>query len=635
MSTTIPITRSTRQVTLEASAAQTVFTFNAGPVWDTADLVVQRKIWPANRFTTITTGFTLAQTGSPAGATGATCTFSVAPRPTLGDAAVQIRIVSRRVHERETDVSRAGRLHTPSLETEHDKITTTLQELRRDVDQNDTDLRAELEDVVLGQIPDGSLPDTKLEDMPAGTVKANLSGDADVPGNVSVAALLAALAAFVGDAGAGGTKGVVPAPAAGDAAANKFLAADGTWKVGGVADGDKGDITVSSSGTVWNIDAGAVGTAEIADAALTAAKFPAALDTVALPAIRKRLRNLPDLLDYGGYSDMTAAMDAAHTAAASEGFRRILIPSGSWTQATAPANIEHGLLYDGEDRSSTIVNVDHTGSAFRFTGALSGGGGVRNVFFQISGSTNALAAVRADGNNLGYAPDGLEIDNLWITYQSTGRWSYGLYFDGAPRGQAIVSGTISGTPTATFTASGASYGTNQFANGLRQVRMTSGTASGQFRTIVSNTSNTITMASAFSPNAASGDTFVVETVLYGIRNYRVSRITTFGTSTDALYIRNARAASFREILCNGVGGVSRISLIGNTSGVSERNDGVDFAGLIFGELLINNTNALNGFCTPQAGFSAGAGITNSGLAVPAAYQSAGPSTPPISGLTLY
>lgn len=34
---------------------------------------------------------------------------------------------------------------------------------------------------------------------------------------------------LVGDAGAGGTAGLVPAPAAGDAAAGKFLKADGTW----------------------------------------------------------------------------------------------------------------------------------------------------------------------------------------------------------------------------------------------------------------------------------------------------------------------------------------------------------------------------------------------------------------------
>lgn len=43
--------------------------------------------------------------------------------------------------------------------------------------------------------------------------------------------LKAGLAAFVGDSGSGGTKGVVPAPAAGDAAAGKFLKANGSWAV--------------------------------------------------------------------------------------------------------------------------------------------------------------------------------------------------------------------------------------------------------------------------------------------------------------------------------------------------------------------------------------------------------------------
>lgn len=43
----------------------------------------------------------------------------------------------------------------------------------------------------------------------------------------------AALDAFVGDSGSGGTKGLVPAPSAGDAAAGKVLGAGGTWVAGG------------------------------------------------------------------------------------------------------------------------------------------------------------------------------------------------------------------------------------------------------------------------------------------------------------------------------------------------------------------------------------------------------------------
>ncbi|MGZ2484261.1 hypothetical protein ACVITL_002784 [Rhizobium pisi] len=41
----------------------------------------------------------------------------------------------------------------------------------------------------------------------------------------------AILNAVVGDSGSGGTKGLVPAPASGDAGAGKFLKADGTWTV--------------------------------------------------------------------------------------------------------------------------------------------------------------------------------------------------------------------------------------------------------------------------------------------------------------------------------------------------------------------------------------------------------------------
>src|SRR3990167_1097855 len=48
----------------------------------------------------------------------------------------------------------------------------------------------------------------------------------------SIAALVADdYPTMVGDAGAGGTKGAVPPPGVGDAAAGKFLKADATWAV--------------------------------------------------------------------------------------------------------------------------------------------------------------------------------------------------------------------------------------------------------------------------------------------------------------------------------------------------------------------------------------------------------------------
>lgn len=76
------------------------------------------------------------------------------------------------------------------------------------------------------------------------------------------------LDAVVGDSGSGGTKGLVPAPAAGDAALDKFLKADGTWatpSTGVSVDHDaltQGAVTVSSfrlGGTATTISTPAAG----------------------------------------------------------------------------------------------------------------------------------------------------------------------------------------------------------------------------------------------------------------------------------------------------------------------------------------------------------------------------------------
>lgn len=56
------------------------------------------------------------------------------------------------------------------------------------------------------------------------------------------------MATMVGDSGSGGTKGAVPAPSAGDAAAGKFLKADGTWAV--PAGGGSGCTTSGSANQI-------------------------------------------------------------------------------------------------------------------------------------------------------------------------------------------------------------------------------------------------------------------------------------------------------------------------------------------------------------------------------------------------
>lgn len=72
--------------------------------------------------------------------------------------------------------------------------------------------------------------DFVFESITAATANEGISVDATDPANPTISGV-----AFTGDSGSGGQKGMVPAPAAGDAAAGKYLSAAGTW--GAVAAG--------------------------------------------------------------------------------------------------------------------------------------------------------------------------------------------------------------------------------------------------------------------------------------------------------------------------------------------------------------------------------------------------------------
>lgn len=78
------------------------------------------------------------------------------------------------------------------------------------------------------------------------------NGGVDVAA-VSPTAATALLDDLVGDSGSGGTKGLAPAPASGDAAAGKFLKADGTWTAptaGGAMTQIQKITTTGSAGTI-------------------------------------------------------------------------------------------------------------------------------------------------------------------------------------------------------------------------------------------------------------------------------------------------------------------------------------------------------------------------------------------------
>lgn len=89
------------------------------------------------------------------------------------------------------------------------------------------------------EVADGAITNAKLADMEAARIKGRASGaGTGIPTDLTGTQATVILDVMVGDAGAGGTKGLAPAPGAGDAAAGRFLKASGAWAVPDQLSGD-------------------------------------------------------------------------------------------------------------------------------------------------------------------------------------------------------------------------------------------------------------------------------------------------------------------------------------------------------------------------------------------------------------
>lgn len=109
-------------------------------------------------------------------------------------------------------------------------------------------------------VPDASFTNAKLANMATQTIKGRTTAGSGAPEDLTATQATAILNNFVGDSGSGGTKGLVPAPAAGEGAAKEYLTADGTWsnelKAWGVFSGTDGSTVAARNLTCVRDSAG-------------------------------------------------------------------------------------------------------------------------------------------------------------------------------------------------------------------------------------------------------------------------------------------------------------------------------------------------------------------------------------------
>lgn len=242
------------------------------------------------------------------------------------------------------------------------------------------------------------------------------------------------LSSFIGDSGTGGTKGLVPAPASGDAVSSKYLKADGGWSIvslGGISGFGTGVATalavnVGSAGAPV-VNGGALGTpaSGVATnltgtaASLTAGNATLAASATALATARSI---------YGNNFDGTAALAqiiASTFGGTGNGFTKFTGPTTSEKTFTLPNSSDTisvlgvAQTFSAQKTFSVfpVITAANQNSIAQISIANSSTGTAARGSFAVGNSTNGLEFFKY---STGYTTSGLEVANLGLIYNDSG-----------------------------------------------------------------------------------------------------------------------------------------------------------------------------------------------------------------------
>ena len=235
-------------------------------------------------------------------------------------------------------------------------------------------------------IANNAVTNSKAAQMAAGTIKGNDTGSTANAGDLSIAQVTAMLGTVMGDTGAGGTKGLVPAPASGDASAGKFLKADGTWTLptGGNPGGSGGQVQYNNASTfagAANLTVDGSGNANLGEYTSTNPVAPSLGTTLfsrkrtghALPSYSNSTNRWGELMSIPcGHIVWTSANGLGNSLVTTAGGNGLGVTTG-----TAVAKTFDGTTFGG---SISNLTVNSAGSAGSSAGYTSNGGAASGAF---------------------------------------------------------------------------------------------------------------------------------------------------------------------------------------------------------------------------------------------------------------